>query len=123
MSRTRILVIEDDADVRESLALAIERAGAHVVFARDGLDGLDRLRSGPPPSVILLDLRMPRLGGEEFLRELRADARYEHVPVITMTAGTDVVGEADVVGHLRKPFDLHDLLEMVLSLVGADAAA
>ncbi len=120
--RKRILVIEDDRDVREALADALRDAGVAVELAVDGIDGLARLRKGSPPALILLDLRLPRLCGEDFLREMHADPAYEHVPVITMTAGSDPSGSAEVVAHLHKPFDLDDLLQIVLSLVGASAA-
>ncbi|BDG05384.1 response regulator [Anaeromyxobacter oryzae] len=120
MESRRILVIEDDAAVREALADAIAEAGLVVDVAVDGIDGLQRLRAGDPPAVILLDLRMPRLGGPEFLRALRADERFEHVPVISMTAGVDGPDREPVVAHLRKPFDLDDLLGIVLSLCEAE---
>lgn len=122
VSDKRILIIEDDADVREALGDALRDAGLAVDVAVDGMDGLDRIREGSPPSLVLLDLRMPRLCGEEFLRAIREDEAFEHVPVITMTAGLDPAESADVVAHLHKPFDLHDLLEIVLSVVGASAA-
>jgi CheY-like chemotaxis protein len=121
-TRKRILVIEDDAGVREALGDALRDAGLAVDVAVDGLDGLDRLRQGPPPSLILLDLRMPRLCGEDFLRAMRDDEAFEDVPVITMTAGSDPAESDDVVAHLHKPFDLHDLLQIVLSVVGVSAA-
>ncbi|HEX9398776.1 MAG TPA: response regulator [Anaeromyxobacter sp.] len=112
----RILIIEDDADIREALADAMRDAGAEVVVAADGVDGLARLRDGARPVVILLDLRMPRLGGEEFLREMRADPRFEHIPVITMTAGSSVAEGTDIVARLHKPFDVDDLRQIVESL-------
>lgn len=117
-----ILVIEDDADVRAALAEALGDAGLSVHLAVDGVNGLEQLRRGPRPSVIVLDLRMPRLGGLEFLHEMRADPRFEHIPVITMTAGTEPPDAREVLAHLDKPFDLDDLLEIVLSLTGANAA-
>ncbi len=120
--RKRILIIEDDADVRETLGDALRGAGLGVDVAVDGVDGLERLRSGEVPSVILLDLRMPRLCGEEFLRAIRADEAYEHIPVITMTAGSDPAERREVVAHLHKPFEMDDLLQMVLSLVGPGVA-
>jgi CheY-like chemotaxis protein len=119
----RVLIIEDDADVREGLAAAMEDAGAEVAVAADGLEGLARLREGPRPAVILLDLRLPRLGGEDFLREVRADPRFEHLPVITMTAGSSVASGDDIVARLQKPFDFEDLRRIVESLFEADAAA
>ncbi len=118
----RILIIEDDADVREALGDALRGAGLGVDVAVDGMDGLERVRAGPAPALILLDLRLPRLCGDEFLRSLRGDEAYDHVPVITMTAGSDPAGSADVVAHLHTPFDLHDLLQIVLSVVGPTAA-
>ena len=122
MPEKHILVIEDDADVRAGLADALRAAGLRVELAVDGLDGLERLRSGECPSVIVLDLRMPRLGGVEFLREMRSDPRFEHIPVITMTAGADQGEHHDVLAHLCKPFDVEDLLGIVLSLTEASAA-
>lgn len=118
----RILIIEDDPDVRAALAEAMRDAGLVVELAVDGMDGLERLRRGAVPALILLDLRMPRLCGEEFLRAMREDELYQDVPVITMTAGLDPPDDGDVVAHLHKPFDLNDLLQMVLSVAGATAA-
>jgi CheY-like chemotaxis protein len=120
--RRRILIVEDDPDVREALGGALRDAGLAVDAAIDGMDGLDQLRSGAPPSLVLLDLRMPRLCGEEFLRAMRDDEAYEHVPVITMSAGPDPEASAEVVAHLHKPFDLHGLLQIVLAVIGATAA-
>lgn len=117
-----ILVIEDDPNVRHAVAEALQDAGLRVDVAVDGADGLDRLRRGAPPAVILLDLRAPRLGGEAFLRALRADAGLEHIPVITMTASATPEPGPEVRAQLQKPFDLGDLLGIVLSLVEPSAA-
>jgi CheY-like chemotaxis protein len=119
----RILIVEDDRDVREALAGAFDGAGVRVDVAEDGLAGLAQLANGPLPAVILLDLRMPRLGGEDFLRAIRGDRRYDAVPVITMTAGTESPDRDEVVAHLKKPFDLDDLLGIVLSLCEAGPTA
>ncbi len=118
----RILIVEDDADVREALAQAMRDSGLLVDVAVDGIDGLERLRAGIVPALVLLDLRLPRLGGEELLRAMREDEELAHVPVITMTAGSDPSDGGDVVAHLHKPFDLDDLLEIVVSVVGVSAA-
>jgi CheY-like chemotaxis protein len=89
MQQRRILIIEDDADIRTAIAEAMADAGAEVVVAEDGVDALERLHAGPCPAVVLLDLRLPRLGGQDFLDQLRADVRYEHLPVITMTVDVE----------------------------------
>lgn len=116
MSKSRILIIEDDPDVRAALADALAAAGAEVALAADGSDGLAQLRRGALPSVILLDLRQPRLDGDRFLRELREDTRYADVPVISMTSGGRSSGRAPVSAHVEEPFDIPDLLRIVLSL-------
>lgn len=120
MEARRILIVEDDAEVREALAAAMAGAGAEVVVAADGKDALALLRSGPPPSAILLDVRLPRLGCEEFLREMRADPRFEHLPVITMS-GACAADDRDVVARLQGPLDVADLRQIVLSLFEAAA--
>ena len=122
VSRKRVLIIEDDADMRVALRDAMSDAGLLADLAADGAEGLARLREGLSPSLILLDLRMPRLCGEDFLRAIRDDELFDHIPVITMTAGADPEEPGDVVAHLHKPFDLEDLLQIVLSVVGATAA-
>jgi CheY-like chemotaxis protein len=115
----RILIVEDDADVREALAMAMRDAGAEVTLAEDGVAALEQLRRGPSPAVVLLDLHLPRLGGEGFLAELRADSRFERLPVITMTAGTGSLPGDDIVARLQKPFDFADLRRIVESLFEA----
>jgi CheY-like chemotaxis protein len=116
MHRRRILIVEDDEDVRTGLAEALQASGAEVVVAADGVDALERLRAGARPAVILLDLRLPRLAGAEFLAAIRADPRFEHLPVITMTAGHGATADQEVVAHLEKPVDVDDLRQIVLSL-------
>lgn len=111
-----ILIVEDDPDVRGALADAMRDAGADVDVAGDGVEALERLRSGPLPAVILLDLRMPRLAGGEFLKHMRADPRFEHLPVITMTAGSGSAEGGEIVARLHKPIDLDDLRQIVQSL-------
>jgi two-component system, chemotaxis family, chemotaxis protein CheY len=122
VTEKHILVIEDDAEVRTALATVLGDAGLCVDLAADGLSGLAHLRDGARPSVIVLDLRMPRLCGVEFLREMRADPRFEHIPVITMSAGLETPTTGDALAHLYKPFDVDDLLGIVLSLTEATAA-
>lgn len=117
----RILIIEDDAEIRGALADAMRESGAEVVVAEDGVDALERLRTGPCPAVVLLDLRLPRLGGQDFLDELRSDARFEHLPVITMTAGAGRAESDDIVARLSKPVDVEDLRRIVESLFEAAA--
>lgn len=117
MAERRILIVEDDDDIRAALAGAMRDAGAVVDVACDGEEALARLRTGPRPAVVLLDLRLPRLDGEGFLAAVRADPRLERLPVITMTAGTREVAGDDIVARLHKPFDPEDLRQIVESLL------
>lgn len=107
----KVLVIEDDAEVRASLTAALEESGAEVIGANDAPDGLAQLRAGADPAVIVLDIRVARRTAEAFLRELRADARFEHLPVISLSSTCDDFGAWD-----RGPFDMDDVLGIVLSL-------
>ncbi len=113
----RILVVEDEPDIRELLVQCLSE-DAEVECAVDGQDALERLAHGPAPSVILLDLRMPRLSGPELLRRLSADPA--HPPVVTMSACTSV-RPAGAAAHLCKPFSLAAVLE-ALRRAWADAA-
>jgi CheY-like chemotaxis protein len=104
--RGRVLVIEGDARVRAEIAHGLEDRGAEVIVAADGRDGLARLEAGADPSVVLVDLRRPRLGGAAFVEEVRADPRFADLPIITMSGGAK-----------RRPVDLDDVLGIALSLL------
>lgn len=116
MQGRQILIVEDDADTRSALAQAMRDAGAEVVEARDGVDALERLRAGPVPSVVLLDLRLPGVAGQSFLDALRSDVRLEHLPVITMTAGAGRPEGDDAPARPHRPVDVDDLRRIVESL-------
>lgn len=116
MANPRVLVVEDDDDLREALAASISDLGVDVVSARDGVEGLEQLEAHGAPRAILLDLHMPRLDGEGFLRVLRAEPRLAEIPVITMTGGPPRRPDPAVASHLRKPFDLDELARIVVSL-------
>ena len=80
-----VLIVEDDAPLRELLRRMLEREGYAVVEAEHGRAALDRLREGAP-GVILLDLMMPVMDGFEFLAELRREDAWRGIPVIVLTA-------------------------------------
>ena len=118
----RILVVEDTEDVRESTRLMLEQLGADVHVAEDGLDALRAVASSAP-DVVLCDLRMPRMDGFEFIRELHATADHADLPVIAMSG---LAGTADHLrtqaagfeGHIDKPFDDGVLLATVGAVIG-----
>jgi two-component system, chemotaxis family, chemotaxis protein CheY len=115
-----VLIVEDDADTRKFLATALATEGFHAVAAEDGLEGLHLLRTvlnrAPAvPCLILLDLSMPRLSGEEFRRAQLADPRVARVPVAVLSAAVDLQDRARdlrAVAAVSKPIDCEVLLEV-----------
>ena len=114
-SAKRILVVDDDRDLRQEIAAIISDLGVEVMQAGDGIEGLERLAAGPLPSAILLDMRMPRLDGRGFLAALRDAPALSDIPVVTMTGGPDHC-EGEVASRLQKPFDLEELAHILVSL-------
>jgi CheY-like chemotaxis protein len=112
----RILVIDDDSDIREIVSFVLATEGHEVCGAADGVAGLSQLRSGGRPSLILLDLMMPRLDGEGFLKALRSDPSLADIPVVILTAhpgARSKAAELGAAGCLLKPVELEDLIATV----------
>jgi CheY-like chemotaxis protein len=110
-----ILIVEDDADLREMMTqlLSLEGFEAHAVA--NGREALDYLRqAGERPDVILLDLMMPVMDGWEFRRQQRSDPDFADVPVIVLSA-LDPARGADIgaIEFLKKPLDFDRLLELI----------
>lgn len=116
-----VLVVEDDPSVRGLLQTLLSAEGYDVATASDGLAGLVKA-SSHRPSLILLDLMMPDLGGIRVLEELRADPSLADVPVIVVTGKIDAIpGLREVLGErsvFAKPFGVADLLLRVSEITG-----
>lgn len=112
-----ILVIEDDHDVRVSLRLALEMKGFTVYSAPSGLEGLDLLKLIVKPQLILLDLLMPLMDGEEFLAKIKKLPELCDIPVLIITGHT----KAKIKDHeiIYKPFDLDTLHSKIHSLISS----
>jgi CheY-like chemotaxis protein len=116
-----VLIVEDDPDVREMLATLLSTEGFHVVGAEDGLEALHLLRivrhrAPEVPCLILLDLTMPRLGGNEFRRVQLGDPTVASVPVAVMSGAVDIEERAQALGAVAtvaKPIDHDWLLNVV----------
>jgi DNA-binding response OmpR family regulator len=110
-----VLVVDDDASIRDLYTTLFTDEGYRVETATDGQDGLNQL--GCAPDVILLDLMMPFMDGPEFLRRLRRLAKHALTPVIVLSAnytGTTYQGAQAV---MQKPFDADLLLGCVSRLL------
>ena len=116
-----ILIVEDDPETREMLATLLATQGFHAVAAEDGLEALHLLRTvrhGSPdtPCLVLLDLKMPRLGGGEFRRAQLGDPTVASVPVAVMSGAVDAEQRAQGLGAvatITKPIDVDILLDIV----------
>ena len=116
-----VLIVEDDPDTREMLTTLLTTEGFYAVGAEDGLEGLHLLRTvkrrAPDvPCLVLLDLKMPRLGGNEFRRAQLGDPIVASVPIAVMSGAIDAQEHAETLGAvatLTKPIDLDVLLDVV----------
>jgi DNA-binding response OmpR family regulator len=116
-----VLIVEDDADTREMLAALLSTEGFYAVAAEDGLEALHLLRAvrhrAPEvPCLVLLDLQMPRLGGNEFRRAQLGDPTVASVPIAVLSGATDAEQRAQALGAVAtvtKPIDFDVLLDVV----------
>jgi len=112
-----ILVVEDDADIRESLAALLRAEGYTVSTAENGRAAYDLLRRARTlPEVILLDLMMPVMDGWHFRVTQVQDSALADIPVVVLSGAGNVAQEAaalGVAGYVAKPFDVDSLLGVV----------
>jgi CheY-like chemotaxis protein len=114
-----VMVVDDDDDIRETLASLLEDEGYTVATAPTGLAAIEALRAGARPRMILLDLMMPVMDGTEFRREQLADPALAHIPVVLITAaGLERVTRSQFSDILRKPLKIDRVLEVVATYCG-----
>ena len=116
----RVIVVEDEPDIRRVIAEALGDEGYDVACAADGAQAL-RLVRRSPADVAIVDLMMPELDGRGFLRECRADPRFASMQFVVITAisASRLNGLEPDVTVLTKPFDLNDLVATVATLAAA----
>jgi CheY-like chemotaxis protein len=81
-----LLIVDDNQDFQDLYGMVADLAGFNVEHILDGNDALKRLEREPIPSLVLLDSRLPGLGGTEVLRAARLNEKWEHVPIYMITA-------------------------------------
>ena len=118
-----ILLVEDNPDDVELTRRAFEKSKMlnEIVVAGDGQEALDFLFGGVAPSVVLLDLNLPKIDGLEVLRRIRADERTKRLPVVILTTSTeekDLISGYDLGAnsYVRKPVDFAQFVEAVRQL-------
>jgi two-component system response regulator MprA len=120
MGSMKILVVDDERAVRDSLRRALELEGYRVDLAADGERALERLRQGVAPDAVLLDVLMPGIDGLEVCRRVRAQG--SRVPILMLTARAEVDSrvaglDAGADDYLAKPFALAELLARLRALL------
>ena len=116
MHHCPVLIVEDDADLRDMMAQLLNLEGFNAATVANGREALEYLQESDRPDVILLDLMMPVMDGWEFRRRQQADPSVAGVPVIVLSA-LDPTRAADVNANafLKKPLDFDRLLALVRS--------
>jgi CheY-like chemotaxis protein len=122
-----ILIIDDDAELRVAVAEALQQCGFQVATAGNGREGLDLLRRGSVPRLILLDLIMPVMNGWQFCSAKKADPALADIPVIALSAAAkrDPASPyyVDVQEVIPKPVEFDQLLSAVRRMLPQTAGA
>ncbi len=124
----KILVVDDDPEIREAISLILEANGYEVVTAQDGIDGLNKLKEDKP-DLMILDLLMPRLDGFGVCKELKDPrwAKYARIPIIILSSVKEQASrrryeletglQLDVDDYVEKPIEHTILLERVENIL------
>jgi CheY-like chemotaxis protein len=119
----RVLIVEDDADIRDAISEALEDHGYRGIAAENGEQALRALRANSDrPCVILLDVMMPVMDGWQFRAEQSRDAELGRIPVIVLTAhanADEVATRMGATGFLKKPVQLERLIAEVRKFCAA----
>lgn len=120
-SKKKILVVEDEPDIAESLDARLGLADYEVVIAHDGQEGVTKARA-EKPDLILLDVMLPKIDGFEVCRILRSESATKNTPVIMLTAlqslgDVDKAFEVGATAYISKPFTNERLLAKVKKLL------
>jgi len=113
----KIMVVDDEVDLVETLRFPLEMEGFEVLVSYNGEDALNKARK-ESPDLILLDLMLPKLDGYKVCRLLKFDEKYKHIPILMLTAKIQekdkTLGiETGANEYITKPFEMDSLLEKV----------
>lgn len=115
-SKEWVLVVDDDEDICWAVQVTLCRHGLRTVAARSALAALEILRGSPPPAVMVVDLRMPVMSGEELVTAVRKDAALAGISIVGMSGdidGPDIAREFTLADFLVKPVDVGRLVTAV----------
>ena len=107
-----VLLVDDDTNALDALKELVGQEGYRVRTATDGSDALQSALDDPP-DVVISDCMMPRMDGLSLMREMRRSSKLASVPLVLVSALVTLPPDADVVGFLRKPFAVSQLLDIL----------
>lgn len=121
MEKKRILIVDDEKDLVETIVFQLEGAGYEVIAAYDGQEALEKAKK-EKPDIIILDLMLPKMDGYKMCGLLKADARYHKIPIILFTARAQesdrkLGEEMGADAYITKPFELEVLLAKIKELL------
>ncbi|MEA3560844.1 MAG: response regulator [Candidatus Omnitrophota bacterium] len=121
MAAPKALIIDDEVSIVTLVSSRLKINGYEVISARDGQEGLEKVRS-EKPDIILLDLMLPKLDGYKVCRMLKFDEKYKHIPIVIFTARTqesdEKLGfEVGADAYITKPFKSEVLIEKMHELL------
>ncbi|OGH96751.1 MAG: hypothetical protein A2039_09480 [Candidatus Melainabacteria bacterium GWA2_34_9] len=115
--KKKILIVDDEPDIVETLKFLVESEGFESIIAMDGEEALRKAKE-ENPDVMILDVMLPKINGYKVCRLLKFDNKYKHIPILMVTARSQeedkVIGEetgADE--YITKPFDINELIEKI----------
>lgn len=115
----KVLVVDDERNIREVLAAVLQDEGYSVRTAIDGRQALDQLHQDPP-DLVLLDVMLPGLDGRELIRRMQQQSKLADIPVVLIsTAAQPALPMLGAAAFLPKPFDLAHLLNTVARVLGS----
>jgi CheY-like chemotaxis protein len=118
----KVLIVDDDESIRETMQLALELRGYEVVTAGNGKEGIEALEHSPFPCVILLDLMMPVMDGWGFVERLERDPALGSIPVVVVTAFAERADSIKAERVIAKPVTLEVLYKTVRSFCDGDSS-
>lgn len=117
----KIMLVDDDEDIREAVSDTLTDEGFAVVALPDGAAGLNWLRTQPAPALVLLDWNMTPINGLQFMREVAKEPGWASIPIVLLTAdgkAEEKVKLAPFAGYLAKPVNLDQLFEVIRRYCG-----
>ena len=117
---SRVLVIEDEPNIKMVLEIILMEEGHIVMTASDGLSALEQLNHTPAPDIVFVDLHIPVLSGKSVIEKMRSDPALSNVPVVIMTGSIHNSKEFPPKDYynalISKPFDIFEVIDIVENL-------